>query len=139
MKRTLNLETIKYCLASDSKNIQKNDKSVEIMQAEYKSLTDTIGAIQKQSDKIESKLKVKNGGFMKRCQNFRDEVEQSLAQIQHSKIEEKVYTSLMAHEKKGMETRIETLQSDIDGLENMEAQLQNNMVIYYTKRNVVKS
>ncbi len=124
IKRTLNLETIKYGLTSDFKNIQKNDESVEVLQSEYNSLTDTIGAIQKQSDKIESKLKVKNGGFMKRCHNFRDEVEQSLAQIQHSKIEGKVYTSLMAHEKKGMDRRIEALQSDIDGLENMEAQLQ---------------
>ena len=121
MKNALDMETLKCSLRNEA---GVNDQSIKMLQAEYSSLTESIMSIRKQTDKIESKLSIKNGGFVKRCNSFKEAAQQSLAEIQHSKIEESVYLSLMAHEQKGMESRIETLQDEIEVLEGMEAKFQ---------------
>ncbi len=121
MRGFLRMETVKCSLSNEN---DSNAKSIEMLKAEYASLNDSIVSMRKHTDKMESKLSIKNGGFVKRCNIFKEATQQSLAELQHSKIEESVYLSLMSHEQRGINSRIETLQEEIEHLEQMEAKFQ---------------
>lgn len=94
------------------------------LRLEYNSLVDNIKRLQKQNDKLESKLTIMNGGYMKRCDALYETIQSNVAEIQNSRIEESVYRTLMQLEKKGIAARVEKLQNEIEDLESIEATLQ---------------
>jgi pre-mRNA-splicing factor CDC5/CEF1 len=118
MKALLVQETMKSRLSED-----KHD-SQEYLKVEYKCLIDKIRNLQKKNDKLESKLSIMNGGYMKRCNALYETAQNDFAEIQNSRIEESVYRTLMLMEKRGISSRVEKLQNEIDELENIEAGLQ---------------
>lgn len=120
MKESLNLQTIKSSIANDT----MFDEQVDKLQDEFNALAEAIKALRKQNDKMEQKLSIKNGGYVKRCSEFNDTILKNFAEIQNSKIEESVYKNLMGHEQRGMTVRIEKLQDEIQELQSIEARLQ---------------
>ena len=120
MKESLNLQTIKSSIANGAMVDEKVDK----LQDEFHALAEAIKALRKQNDKMEQKLSIKNGGYVKRCSAFNDTILKNFAEIQNSKIEESVYKNLMGHEQRGMTVRIEKLQDEIQELQSIEAKLQ---------------
>lgn len=124
MKQALSIETVKCSLASDPVQLDSSEQTMDSLEAEYNALVEGAKEIRKQADKLESKLSIKNGGYVKRCNTLNETAFQSFAEIQNSKIEESVYSNLMAHEERGITNRIEKLQEEIEELETSEAQLQ---------------
>jgi predicted Mrr-cat superfamily restriction endonuclease len=122
MKESLNLQTIKSSIVHGI----TDDETPDQIQDEFNSLTVAIKVLKKQNDKMEQKLSIKNGGYSKRCSAFSESSLKNFAEIQHSRIEESVYRSLMGHEQRGMANRIEKLEEEIENLQSIEAKLQKN-------------
>jgi DNA-binding MarR family transcriptional regulator len=108
------------------KSSMDGDKSQECndLKKEYSIFIDTIKALKKQNDKLESKLSIINGGYMKRCDDLCETIQKSFDEVQNSKTEESVYKALMRIEKRGISSRDEKLQEEIEELERIEARLQ---------------
>lgn len=102
----------------------EEDISHDDLKVEYGNLIQKIKHLQKQNDKLESKLIIMNGGYMKRCNALYETIQSNYAEIQNSRIEESVYKSLMLLEKRGITTRVEKLEGEIEELESIEANLQ---------------
>ena len=80
--------------------------------------------MRKKADKMESKLSIQLGGYMKRSSTLQMSVLDTFAQLQNSKIEQAVFERLQAHEEQGMKNRIEKTQCEVAALETAEAALQ---------------
>jgi len=120
MKESLNLQTIKSTIANGA----MVDETVDKLQDEFHALAEAIKGLRKHNDKMEQKLSIKNGGYMKRCSAFNDTILKNFAEIQNSRIEESVYKNLMGHEQRGITVRLEKLRDEIQELQSIEAKLQ---------------
>eukprot|EP00559_Dactyliosolen_fragilissimus_P000979 CAMPEP_0184857660 /NCGR_PEP_ID=MMETSP0580-20130426/2808_1 /TAXON_ID=1118495 /ORGANISM="Dactyliosolen fragilissimus" /LENGTH=944 /DNA_ID=CAMNT_0027353379 /DNA_START=74 /DNA_END=2908 /DNA_ORIENTATION=- len=96
----------------------------QALKTEYRAIRKVTAGLHERANKLESKLSLKHGGYAKRANSLRESVLQSFAELQHSEIEEHVYKVLMAHEKMGIECRVNGLSKDVEGLEAIEAKLQ---------------
>lgn len=115
----LTVEAMKSC----GEGVDKHDIQRDL-EGELRHLVDSIKLLKKQNDKLESKLSIINGGYIKRCDTLRDTIRDNYAEIQNSRIEEGVYRTLMLLEKHGITHRVEKLQDEIEELEKIEATLQ---------------
>ena len=102
----------------------KPTSAVDAFRTEFETLQEATQTMKKKNDKLENKLTVLNGGYVKRARKIRDDLHQAFADLQNSKIEESVYRMLQEHEVKGAAERIRRLQDDVDSLKNTEAALQ---------------
>jgi pre-mRNA-splicing factor CDC5/CEF1 len=91
---------------------------------EFATMKNMSEAIRKRAEKIESKLSIQLGGYMKRSITLQASVLESFAQLQNSKIEQEVFERLFSHEEKGMKNRMEKMQLEVELLEKAEAVLQ---------------
>jgi len=113
------------CDATMSNSLQSiTAPSTSHLREEFMTLKESAVVLRKRSDKLESKLNIKNGGYMKRAEALKNELLENFGQLQHSQIEEKVYTILMNHERKGIENRESKLKEEIAILETSEAAAQ---------------
>ena len=94
------------------------------LRLEYEALRDAANATKKKADKLESKIAIKNGGYIKRAAALQEAAAQTFAETQHAKIEESVYRLLMSHERRGIASRAEKLEKEIAVLEKNEAAAQ---------------
>lgn len=94
------------------------------LRIEFETLQNEIKNIRKMNEKIDSKFSIKTGGYSKRYEAFHQTALQSFAEIQNSRIEEVVYSTLMSQEKFAMQQRIEKLREDVEELEKIESVLQ---------------
>jgi len=94
------------------------------LRLEYEALRDAANATKKKADKLESKIAIKNGGYIKRAAALQEAAAQTFAETQHAKIEESVYRLLMSHERRGVISRAEKLEKEIAVLEKSEAAAQ---------------
>lgn len=90
------------------------------LHAEYTAIQNAIKPLAKSCAKLEQKLVIQTGGYNQRSKFLVDSTYQAFAELQHSRIEESVYTHLRAHETRGVAIRIEKLQEECERLEDEE-------------------
>ncbi len=96
------------------------DDDVATLQAEYASLQNALKSLTKSCTKLEQKLQIQTGGYAQRSSSIIDSTLHSFAELQHSRIEECVYTRLRSHEVRGVTLRLESLKESVDRLEEEE-------------------
>ena len=101
-----------------------NASSVTSLQSEYTSLQSATKALTKTCSKLEQKLNIQTGGYTQRSTALIDSTLHSFAELQHSRIEQAVYTRLRAHETKGVSIRLEKLTDEVEQLEKEEMNKQ---------------
>lgn len=116
----LNQETIVKSLRS----AENGGDIVSSLPKELSVMQESIEAMRKRADKLESKLAIKNGGYMKRSAAMQESLSNDFAQLQNSGIEELVFSLLLEHERGGMAQRIEKLEEETEHLEQTETSLQ---------------
>ena len=101
----------------------KSDK-IATLQAEYTALQHANKSLTKTCNKLEQKLHIQTGGYSQRSAALIDSTLHSFAELQHSRIEQSVYTRLRAHETKGVSLRVEKLSDEVEKLEEEEMKKQ---------------
>ncbi|KAL3756579.1 hypothetical protein ACHAWU_001782 [Discostella pseudostelligera] len=102
---------------------QSGDK-VATLHAEYAALQSATNSLTKACSKLEQKLEIQTGGYTQRSNALIDAALHSFAELQHSRIEQCVYTRLRAHETKGATLRVERLAEEVEQLEREEMNKQ---------------
>jgi pre-mRNA-splicing factor CDC5/CEF1 len=100
------------------------DQIVASLQLEFDELRQATDALKKKNDKVETKLKVVNGGYAKLADKCTEEMQQVLDGTKTAKIEQGVYRMLQSQERLGGADRIEKRQEDVRRLQSLEAELQ---------------
>ena len=94
------------------------------LHAEYAAIQNALKHLDKSCSKLQQKLEIQTGGYSQRSKTLIDSSYQTFAELQHSKIEESVYSCLRSHETRGASLRIERMQEEVEGLEEEEAKKQ---------------
>ena len=94
------------------------------LHAEYAALQSATSSLTKACSKLEQKLEIQTGGYTQRSNALVDAALRSFAELQHSRIEQCVYTRLRAHETKGASLRVERLAEEVERLEREEMNRQ---------------
>lgn len=101
----------------------ESDK-IASLQAEYMALQNATKALNKSCSKHQQKLHIQTGGYTQRSNALIDSTLHSFAELQHSRIEQSVYTRLRQHEVKGVSLRMEKLTDEVESLEKEEMNKQ---------------
>ncbi len=121
MKEFLSHQTIQRCIDSAG---DVDSETLSSLKDEYNVIQEGILAIRKRANKLESKISVKNGGYIKRSTTMLDSIHKDFEDFQNSTIEERVFLSLRKHEERGITNRVEKLLEEIERLDEQEALLQ---------------
>ncbi|KAL3796470.1 hypothetical protein ACHAWO_011342 [Cyclotella atomus] len=100
------------------------DTSAQNLQAEHAAIRNALEPLAKACAKKQHKLETQTGGYNQRSKALIDSSYQTFAELQHSKIEESVYSNLRSHETRGASLRIGRLQEEVERLEEEEAMKQ---------------
>jgi len=122
VKNLLNKETISKSISSGAAT--DGGGLASSLPKEFYAIQESIEAMRKRTDKLESKLAIKNGGYIKRSVAMQESLSNDFGDLQNSAIEEFVFSSLMEHERRGMAQRVEKLQEETEYLEQTETFLQ---------------
>jgi pre-mRNA-splicing factor CDC5/CEF1 len=106
---------------SEAKSDRERNDSLRL---ELETLQEVTAAIKKKNDKLESRLSVMNGGYIKRGEKLRSEILQSISDLEKANIEEAVYRQLLSQEVAGGTNRVNRLKKEILELKKQEAALQ---------------
>ena len=110
--------------SNSSGTANQTTDTIQTLHAEYTAIQNATQSLLKSCSKLEQKLAIQTGGYAQRSQTLIDASLHSFAELQHSKIEEAVYSRLRAHETRGVVLRTEQLQEEIERLEEEEARKQ---------------
>ncbi len=91
---------------------------------EFDALEEATSTMHKKNEKLESKLILLSGGFVKRAQNTSTGMLSLYQDLQNARIETAVYKKLNEHEELGGVTRIDRLRSSISRLEADRSRLR---------------
>jgi len=108
---------------------------LDSLRTEHTTLSDVGSLIRKKADKLEARLDLRHGGYVKRHGALREEALRSFAEMRHAAIEAEVYVSLLAQETGGATSRIEGLQAEVRRMEEDEAQAQRRYGELLRERN----
>ena len=97
---------------------------ISTLRAEHAALQNATKSLSKACTKLEQKLQIQTGGYVQRSNAIIDSTLHSFAELQHSRIEQCVYTRLRAHETKGVSHRLERLTEEVEKLEGEEMNKQ---------------
>ena len=106
----------------DSFNKEERLSSIKL---QFDTLLTSINVLHKRGQKIKKKLEIKNGGYIKRAASLSQNILESFAQIQHSKIEEGIFSKMMENEEQEIWDRGVKLQKEIDHVEDLELNAQD--------------
>ncbi len=114
--------------------------AVSTLHAEYAALQGATTSLTKACSKLEQKLEIQTGGYTLRSNALIDAALHSFAELQHSRIEQCVYTQLRAHETKGASLRVERLAEEVEKLEReeMDKQKKYGELIHIKNRLLLK-
>jgi pre-mRNA-splicing factor CDC5/CEF1 len=114
-----------YVYKSGGWTVAKTDADrIESARLEFETLQEATTALRKKNDKLESKLSVVNGGYVKRAKGLREQMLEEFGNLQNARIEESVYSLLESHEVQGAMNRGERLKQETAALKKSEAVLQ---------------
>uniref|UniRef100_A0A7R9WS87 Uncharacterized protein n=1 Tax=Craspedostauros australis TaxID=1486917 RepID=A0A7R9WS87_9STRA len=94
----------------------RNDK-IKSMKKEVEILEEATAALRQKNQKIESKLGVLNGGFIKRAESLATEAKAVHDDRLNAVIEESVYKQLFDNEQMGGNQRLQTLRQEIQDIQ----------------------
>ncbi|KAL3762409.1 hypothetical protein ACHAW5_010703 [Stephanodiscus triporus] len=97
---------------------------ISTLRAEHAALQNATKSLAKACTKLEQKLHIQTGGYVQRSKAIIDSTFHSFAELQHSRIEQSVYTRLRSHETKGISLRLERLAEEVEKLEGEEMNKQ---------------
>jgi len=107
------------------KDVSKDNQSIQVsMDREYACYEDANSTLHKRNTKLETKLTLLKGGFVKRAQNSCGRIFHSYQDFQNAQIDTAVYRKLSEQEEVGASFRIHQLQSDIQELKQDEERLK---------------
>ena len=106
-----------------SKPFTKNQRLASL-QLQFDTLQNASTTLEQKCTKIKTKLDIKQGGYGKRSSDLSQQILQSFAELQHSKIEHGVYSKLLEAEEQEIWDRGVKLQQDIDALEEIEKEMK---------------
>lgn len=121
---TQGADGLAYTEADGWRPTKSSSKVVDSLKLEYNALKEAAASMRKRNDKLESKLSVKHGGYLKRAESIRDSALQSFAQLRNAEIEGVVFANLETHEVRGGTSRTEKLREEIEQLEESEMAAQ---------------
>jgi hypothetical protein len=101
-----------------------DEQVLSSLRLEFDELRQATEALKRKNDKVESKLKVVNGGYVKLIDKCTEEMQQVLDATKNALIEQSVYKMLQSQERVGGADRIEKRQEDVKRLQALEAELQ---------------
>jgi pre-mRNA-splicing factor CDC5/CEF1 len=101
-----------------------DEQVLSSLRLEFDELRQATEALKRKNDKVESKLKVVNGGYVKLTDKCTEEMQQVLDATKNALIEQSVYKMLQSQERVGGADRIEKRQEDVKRLQALEAELQ---------------
>ena len=124
-----NSETqLQFNMDSDEKgwanSSNESSKKIQNLYAEYTAIQNALKPLDKSCSKLQQKLEIQTGGYSQRSKTLIDSSYQTFAELQHSKIEEAVYSCLRSHETRGASLRIQRMQEEVECLEEEEAKKQ---------------
>ena len=94
------------------------------MKAQLQAIKDASRVVRKRADKLSANLAIKHGGYTKRADNLLEEMTSAFCELNHTRIEEFVYDTLLSSETNSLPTRISKLEMDVNVLEDSEVSLQ---------------
>jgi hypothetical protein len=94
------------------------------LKAELNAIMEATAGLQKKADKLEQKLTLKHGGYVKRAASLQTSLAETFEQLQHASLEQHVYHMLRRYETRGMTSRTLQLEADVAALQTDEATLQ---------------
>lgn len=123
---------------TDSENNTSPASEIDALRAEHDALSTASALLRKKADKLEARLTLRHGGYIKRYDALRSEALRSHAELRHAAIEEGVYATLLAAEGRGAQSRIEGLENEVKKLEEDEAASQRRYGELLRERNRVR-
>jgi pre-mRNA-splicing factor CDC5/CEF1 len=122
-KSTAGAENMVYN-ASDKSWIElhggNKSQRVAHLKADFEVIAEAAALMKKKADKIESKLKIKFGGYEKRRATHASVIKENWEAAKSTKIEEVVYLSLLVAEKAAVPSRLNKLNGEISALAESE-------------------
>ena len=99
-------------------------ETVQHLYAEYSAIQTANKSLTKSCSKLEQKLEIQTGGYNQRSKSLIDSSYQAFAELQHSRIEESVYSCLRSHETRGASLRMKKMQEEVERMEEEEGRKQ---------------
>jgi pre-mRNA-splicing factor CDC5/CEF1 len=115
---------VKETVAASRDGANQGVDEIDTLQAEYTALQSATQSLVMSNAKLEQKLQIQTGGYCQRSNAIIDSTLHSFAELQHSRIEQRVYSRLRAHETKGVVSRLEQLTEEVETLEGEEMNKQ---------------
>lgn len=111
-------------IAASQDGANQGEDEFDTHQAEYAALQSATQSLVMANAKLEQKLDIQTGGYCHRSKAIIDSTLHSFAELQHSRIEQRVYFRLRAHETMGIVSRLEKLTEEVETLEGEEMNKQ---------------
>jgi pre-mRNA-splicing factor CDC5/CEF1 len=102
----------------------KGCDDISTLRSEHSAIQNATKSMSKACAKLEQKLQIQTGGYVQRSGAIIESTLNSFAELQHSRIEQSVYSRLRAHETKGVSLRLEMLTEEVEELEEVEMNKQ---------------
>jgi hypothetical protein len=115
---------VKETVAASRDGANQGVDEIDTLLAEYTALQSATQSLVVSNAKLEQKLQIHTGGYCLRSNAIIDSTLHSFAELQHSRIEQRVYSRLRAHETKGVVSRLEQLTEEVEMLEGEEMNKQ---------------
>ena len=155
-KQLLQEETQNIIASNTSKNLQPNtdddtnsmlfsqnnskDKSIEwttdtnnhpenetkSLRLEYQTLYPIYQSLLKKNSKLQSKLQLKNGGYLNRANALLDTISQCHSDVIHKSIEMDVFEALLKQEESGIPKRLDDIEREVEDLQKKELEGQRH-------------
>jgi hypothetical protein len=105
---------------------RSNQTMVDSLRLEFETLKESASVLRKRNEKLESKIVVKIGGYSRRADTTKATIQQAVADLEHSRIEQLVFLKLQRQENQGGESRCQRLLEEISELQDEEARAQKH-------------
>ncbi|KAL7484764.1 hypothetical protein ACHAW6_010386 [Cyclotella cf. meneghiniana] len=99
-------------------------ETIQHLYSEYNAIQTATKSLIKSCTKLEQKLEIQTGGYNQRSKSLIESSYQAFAELQHSRIEESVYSCLRSHETRGASLRMEKMQEEVERMEEEEGKKQ---------------
>ena len=107
---------------------------VSALEIEYDKISKSTEVIVKKIEKLEKKLAVRFGGYVKKSDEKRREIVSKGKEIENVQIEKAVFERLGAMEVKIIPGRVEKLRGEVDAFEVLQNQLQSEYASLYAQK-----
>ena len=119
-----------------------NGSRTSSLRFEFETLQNALKEMRRRHDKMAVKAKVVHGGYEKRANKLRRDLQDSFTALQAAQIEQHVFDHFLQQEQRGSEQRVLELATRIQALKNLEKSLQRQygaLVVEKKRKMVAKA